>query len=238
MSSSVSPRLSLRLQAIADLVTEGNRLADIGTDHAWLPIRLCLDGKIPSAVAMDIRKGPASAAAEHICQAGLEDRIEVRISDGLAGLEEGETDTIVIAGMGGALIRRILAEAEEKIHSFSELVLGPQSEPELVRRFLESIGFSIVQEKLICEDGKYYPIIKAVHADACRSMKAEELAYGPCLLHDRNSALKEWLIRKKETNQQLQRSLKPLLGEAASTRIDELKEEAQLLEAALKYYEM
>ena len=91
-------QLSLRLSAIADLVTEGNRLVDVGCDHGYLPVYLIQQKKIPSAIAMDVRKGPLSRAQEHIRQYGLEEYIQTRLSDGLEGLKAGEGDTLVIAG--------------------------------------------------------------------------------------------------------------------------------------------
>lgn len=101
-------QLSLRLSAIAGLVTRGNRLVDVGCDHGYLPVSLYLDGKIPGAIAMDVRKGPLSRAQEHISQYGLDAYIETRLSDGLEALKPGEGDTLVIAGMGGPLMERIL----------------------------------------------------------------------------------------------------------------------------------
>ena len=106
-------QLSLRLSAIAGLVTRGNRLVDVGCDHGYLPVSLYLDGKIPGAIAMDVRKGPLSRAQEHISQYGLDAYIETRLSDGLEALKPGEGDTLVIAGMGGPLMERILTDGAE-----------------------------------------------------------------------------------------------------------------------------
>ena len=114
--------LSHRLRAVSDLVTQGNRLADIGTDHAFVPIFLVEEGRIPSAVAMDINAGPLERAREHILLHGLEDRIRTRLSDGLQALERGEADTILIAGMGGALTVRILQQRKGLSQEVKELV--------------------------------------------------------------------------------------------------------------------
>ena len=121
--------LSRRLREAAALVTPGNRLADIGTDHGFVPIFLVEEGKIPSAVAMDVNPGPLQRAREHIKEHGLEDRIRTRLSDGLSALGEKEADTILIAGMGGALSVRILEQgADCVLQEVKELVLQPQSE--------------------------------------------------------------------------------------------------------------
>ena len=101
-------QLSKRLSAVASLITEGSRLADIGTDHGYVPIALVENGSIPSAVAMDVNKGPLERAQEHIREKHLEDRIKTRLSDGVKALEEGEADAVLIAGMGGMLVIRIL----------------------------------------------------------------------------------------------------------------------------------
>ena len=102
--------LSKRLQAVAGFVSEGNRLVDVGTDHGYIPIYLVKTGKIPSAIAMDVKKGPLSRAEEHIGQAGLDAYIECRLSDGLRGLKPGEGESLLLAGMGGNLMIRILME--------------------------------------------------------------------------------------------------------------------------------
>ena len=103
-------QLSLRLSAIADLVTEGNRLVDVGCDHGYLPVYLMLNHKIPGAIATDVGKGPLARAQEHIAQYGMSKYIEARLCDGLQGVRTGEGDTLVIAGMGGPLMEKILTE--------------------------------------------------------------------------------------------------------------------------------
>ena len=102
--------LSKRLQMLADFVTPGNRLVDVGCDHGFLSIYLVQNKICPSALAMDVRKGPLAAAREHIKDYGLEDYIKVRLSDGLLCFQEGEADTMVCAGMGGRLMEKILTE--------------------------------------------------------------------------------------------------------------------------------
>ena len=102
--------LSKRLQAVAAMVTEGNKLVDVGTDHGFLPIYLVKTKKIPKALAMDVNPGPLSRAREHIREYGLDTYIETRLSDGLKKLEPGEGQTLVLAGMGGGLMLRILKE--------------------------------------------------------------------------------------------------------------------------------
>lgn len=154
-------QLSKRLQAVADFVTPQSRLADVGTDHAYVPIFLAEEKKIARAVAMDIVDGPLQRARENIAAHHLEDVIETRKSDGLAALQPGEADTAVIAGMGGLLICRILEQGRRTALSLRELVLEPQSDTDKVREYLLKNGYVICDEEMVLEDGKYYPVLKA-----------------------------------------------------------------------------
>ncbi len=172
--------LSKRLSAVAGMVTGGNRLADIGTDHAFVPISLVEDGRIPCAIAMDVNKGPLERAVEHIRAHGLSDKISTRLSDGLEKLGKDEADTILIAGMGGALTQRILHQRPNLNAEIKELVLQPQSEIELVRRYLQSSGWRIEDERIVFEDGKYYPMMRCV--PGVMSLTEEQALYGPCLI--------------------------------------------------------
>ncbi len=155
-------QISERLQAVAELVSPGSRLADVGTDHGYVPIFLVRKGRIPSAVAMDINRGPLERARLHIRQYGLEGCIETRLSDGLAKLLPGEADSILIAGMGGMLTVRILESGREVLQAAKELILQPQSDIREVRLFLKKNGYRIEAENMVEEDGKFYPMMRAV----------------------------------------------------------------------------
>lgn len=133
--------LSKRLTAVASLVTAGYTVADIGTDHAYIPISLVERGTVPGAVAMDVNRGPLERAAENIRAHGLEGKIRTRLSDGFSALECGEADSAVIAGMGGGLTIRILKEGAAVASTLKECILQPQSEIEKVRAFLLEEGF-------------------------------------------------------------------------------------------------
>lgn len=185
--------LSRRLRAVACLVTPGNRLADVGTDHGYIPICLVKEGIIPRAIAMDVNKGPLQRAREHIREEGLENRIETRLSDGLSALHPGEADTAVIAGMGGALTIRILEEGKETADQLKELILQPQSELSKVRRWLENHGYRIAEENMLLEDGKYYPMMRVIHGRG-EPMREIDALYGPVLLKKKHPCLREYLI--------------------------------------------
>lgn len=151
-----SMRRSDRLEAVIAAVRPTECMADIGTDHGFVPIELVLRGTAARAIAMDVRKGPLARAREHIAQAGLEDRIQTRLSDGLHELRPGEAETVVIAGMGGELTIRIIEAGRELWGSVGQWVLSPHAEVPGVREWLALHGFSIESERIVHEEDKFY----------------------------------------------------------------------------------
>lgn len=233
--------LSKRLTALANMVTDGNRLADIGTDHGYIPIYLCQTGKIPSALAMDIGKGPLQQAQTHIAEHGLSKQIKTRLSDGMAALQFGEADTILIAGMGGGLVMKILSEGAEKLTGKEELILQPQSEIALVREFLRVRNFQILNEDMILEDGKYYPMMKVSQQKAAEQTKIlpQEVAdaFGPVLLQKRHPVLKEWLERElRTTNSVIEQLSAQPDHERIRNRMQQVNCKKTLILEALKNY--
>lgn len=191
------------MAAVASMITDGNVLADIGTDHGYVPIALVQEKKIPKAIAMDVNQGPLQRACEHIATYHLEDYIETRLSDGVENLKAGEADTILIAGMGGDLVIRILSEGQEVCRNAKELVLQPQSELGKVRKFLREQKYKLVDEDMIIEDGKYYPMMKVipVEEDVFWSLLPEDAVrvgymYGPLLLRNGNPCLRKFLVKQ------------------------------------------
>lgn len=154
--------LSDRLRAVASLVSAGGRVCDVGCDHGFVPIYLVKQGICFGAIAMDAKAGPLKQAKEHIAACGLETYIETRLSDGLKSYRIGEADSMICAGMGGRLMRRILEEDREKTDSFRELILQPQSDIQQFRAFLRRQGYLSVDEDMIEEDGKFYPMMRVV----------------------------------------------------------------------------
>ena len=232
--------LSKRLTALANMVTDGNRLADIGTDHGYIPIYLCQTGKIPSALAMDIGKGPLQQAQTHIAEHGLSEQIKTRLSDGMAALQFGEADTILIAGMGGGLVMKILSEGAEKLTGKEELILQPQSEIALVREFLRVRNFQILNEDMILEDGKYYPMMRAVKTEQDETwnrLNDQTIAvcdiYGPLLLRNGNPVLRRFLVRQHGQLTQILQTLEAQKeSEQIIRRIAEVQEKLQQNESA------
>lgn len=196
-------KLSKRMKAVAAMVSKGNVLADIGTDHAYVPIALIQQKKIPRAIAMDINKGPLQRATEHIAMCQLEDYIETRLSDGVEGLKVNEADTILIAGMGGELVIHILEAGEAVCRNAKELILQPQSELRKVRKFLREHKYKIIDEDMILEEGKYYPMMKVIPVeedtfwqDKPKSIVVPCDIYGPILLKNGNPVLRKFLVKE------------------------------------------
>lgn len=223
-------RLSKRLSAVANMVTKGNRVIDVGTDHGYIPIYLVTKKRIPSAIAMDINKGPLERAKGHILEYGLESYIQTRQSDGVNALKENEGDSLIIAGMGGGLVIKILEEGTQILSSFQEFILQPQSEIYQVRQYLQENGYRILEEKFLQEDGKYYTIIKAIKG-TMEALSPVYLQYGKQLLEKKDPVLKKFLL--KEQLQYLKIRDK-LLEKNTSSSIERLKE----IEKKLQYNNM
>lgn len=229
-------RLSKRMEAVAALVAAGGVLADIGTDHAYVPIVLVERGRIRRAIAMDIGEGPLSRARKNIVASGLEDRIQTRLSDGLSGLRPGEADSVLIAGMGGALTIRILSDGEAVREQAKELVLQPQSDVPEVRRFLREQGWRIDAEDMVCEDGKYYPMMRAVHGkEKGADDELERLGerYGRLLIEGKNPVLRDYLERERRKYEQI---LAQLAGQESGQRKQRTRELRELLDDNRKAY--
>ena len=257
--------LSRRLAAIADMVTPGSVICDVGCDHAYIPIRLIQDGIIPRAIAMDVAEGPLNIAAQHIaqhCSPQQASRILLRQSDGLGAYSTGEADTLIIAGMGGPLIARILGEpspdpemtpvrldactdnaAENEIlakaRSFREIILEPQSEVTWLRSWLRVQGFQFLDETMVFEDGKYYPVMKlAGEAEGCFSEMSPELAdrFGPVNLRKREEIFLQYLTWSRHLAEGI---LRQLPEESADPRIaarrNDLEHELEAIRAAQDY---
>ncbi len=160
--------LDRRLQAVAALVRPGSRLADIGTDHAYLPVALVQAGVCPSAIASDIGAGPLEVARQSVTAAGLTETIALRLGDGLATVTPGEVEDIAIAGMGGETIAAILQATPWVKDSKLRLILQPMTRAEDLRRWLLQKGFTVLEEHLV-EDGRHlYPVLAAVYTgQAC-----------------------------------------------------------------------
>ncbi|MDE6742335.1 MAG: class I SAM-dependent methyltransferase [Lachnospiraceae bacterium] len=240
--------LSRRLQAVAALAEPGKTVADIGCDHGYVGIWLIQQKIFPRVIAMDVRPGPLETAKKNVALYRMEDAIELRLSDGLRMLEIGEADCMICAGMGGALICHILENESDKAKAMKQIILQPQSELFLVRRFLRQHGYAIIKEDMVKEDGKYYPMLRAVWQEETMKLAEDRQdiydAYGRLLLEGRHPVLYEWLLHEQTVTCDILSGLQKAMveerdtaaGERQKLRLSELKEKQRRIEAALSYY--
>lgn len=235
-------QLSKRLQAVADLVTEGYRIADVGCDHAYTSIYLAERGISPQVIAMDINQGPVDKAKENVRRYGCADRIEVRKSDGLEKLKPGEVDAILIGGMGGALTIEILERRPDILTDIRELILQPQSEICKVRKMLINSGFLIIKENMVLEDGKYYVMMKAVQQTSVKNQeeytlaKQEHLYYGRLLLEAKHPILFEYLNWELGICEEVIQNLITEQTENALARKKDFMAKVDLINCGLEYF--
>ena len=174
----MSAPINKRLLACASLVREGAHLADVGTDHGYLPIYLLSEGRIERAVLSDINRGPLAKAEENVREADLTTRVKLVLSDGARELDgEGITD-YTICGMGGELIAEIIDKAPHLRDENINLILQPMSKPEALRAYLYSNGFSIDRELFVTDEGKHYVCILAHYSGKNANISPEEAYFG------------------------------------------------------------
>lgn len=191
-------KLGERLSALAAMVPMGSRIADVGTDHAYLPLYLMDIGKIEKAVAIDVNPGPFALARDAVARSGLADRIEVRLGDGLRVVAPGEVDVAIMAGMGGITMIKIMEESAEVLKALTCLVLQPMVAAPQVRRWLQTNGWRITNEDIVREEGRLYELLVAEPG------QTQELAYqlsevGPVLWERRHPLLGILLRQRLET---------------------------------------
>lgn len=171
-------QLTPRLQAVADLVPQGAAFADIGTDHAYLPAWLLLNGRIDRAIASDINAGPLSRARKTAEEYGCTQHISFRLGAGLAEVTPEEADTVAIAGMGGETIAQILTDAPWTREQGTMLILQPMSAQEDLRRYLWHNGYIIRRERIVREGQKLYLILEAAAGKVQRPPREAEYRLG------------------------------------------------------------
>jgi tRNA (adenine22-N1)-methyltransferase len=223
-------KLSKRLKAVADYVDNGARLADIGSDHAYLPTYLMQKAVIDFAIAGEVVKGPFEIAKNHVAEADLSDRIVVRLANGLGAIENTDKiDTIVIAGMGGILISEILETGKEKLSHVNRLILQPNNHEESLRQWLVNHQFVIKKEEILLEAGKFYEIIVAEPLSKLMTEKlsVNDLTFGPFLSKEKSTVFQQkW---QKELNT-LNKIIARLPEEQAEKRQEVLNQIARIEE--------
>lgn len=229
-------KISNRLQTICEYITPGHKLADIGTDHALVPVKLILDKKIEYAIAMDIGKGPLEKARVNVERYALSDRIDLRLSNGFEKLGKGEVDTVLIAGLGGDLMIDILKHDKGLRYDIKEYILSPHSEWKSVRKYLREHGFQIIDEDMVYEDGKYYVIWKVIYAGSLSALSSKQVLYdmfGKILIEKKHTVLHMYLKKEEEKSVFILENLREFTGEQTKKRVLELQEYLNLVRECL-----
>lgn len=192
-----SPVLTPRLSMVAKLIPRCECFADIGTDHAYLPVYLCMENRCKLAVASDIQEGPLKRAEKTIREYGLEEIILLRLGGGLDTLSRGEADAVCIAGMGGLIIAKILEEGREKLNPDCTIILQPMTAVPELREYLNNNGWFIEGEYLAKEDDKIYNIISVKKGDVKADTLTEaELFIGRELIKTKPLYFAEYLEKR------------------------------------------
>lgn len=230
--------LSERLKTVASFVPEGSRVADIGSDHAYLPCYLMNHQRIQFAVAGEVNEGPYQSAVNQVKRSGFDDTISVRKGNGLEVIAPGEVDVITIAGMGGQLIRNILLEGYEKLQGVSRLVLQPNVAAHLLRERLAELGWELVEERILEEDTKIYEVLVFDKGDGNNPYKNSTererekcLLFGPLLLKEKNNAfIKKWQ-HELEKRDRILRSMEN--SESTGNKKEEVQYEMDLIKEVI-----
>ena len=227
--------ISKRLQAVAAYVPADAVLADIGTDHAFLPIWLIRQQRIREAYACDVKTGPLERARQHVTEAGLEDAVHLCLSDGLEALSDAHMTTVAIAGMGGYLTAQILLRDHRLgapvLRKLTDLILQPQSEWGLVRQTVHACGFCIAAEQMVEERGKFYLIL---HSRPGEERYSEtEYEWGR-LLSKEDPVFRLYLEREEQKLAALLEQLSREETETARLRCGELRRQQEAIREVWK----
>lgn len=240
-------RLSERMEHIVELAKDGQTFpcaAEIGCDHAYIIMEIVRRGYAAGGIAMDVKKGPLKCAAENI-EAEFKGspyakKVTTRLSDGLSELKEGEAQLLVIAGMGGGLIRRILEEGRRVCEGIPVWILQPQTEYYELRKYLSTRNYQIVKEDMVFEDGKFYPMFKAckcLHKEVKDEEDEIKLKYGPLLLKEKNPCLLKYLLWEEAVNRKLFGLLQKEKSPKAEARKREIEGEYLEIQRAKSFFD-
>jgi tRNA (adenine22-N1)-methyltransferase len=231
-------KLSERLETVARFVPNGSKLADIGSDHAYLPCYLVKKGIVPFAIAGEVVLGPFESAQGHVEEEGLSDKIMVRMGDGLDVIEPGDVNCISIAGMGGALITSILERGKEKLGEIVRLILQPNISAVTIRKWLLENNWQLVEEEIMEEDGKIYEILVAEKGEPHKPYTSNletELLLGPFLMQKQGEAFsRKWKMEAHNWQRILAQLEKAAPSTETTAKRQELLQLINRVEGALK----
>ena len=224
-------KLTDRLLKIASLVTEGKRVADIGTDHGYIPVYLLNQGKVPYAILADVNKGPLENARGEVRHNKLLDKVDLRLGSGIEVLVKGEVDEVIIAGMGGILISELLEAKLEVAHSVDKLILQPMQAQNELRKYLLNNGFEILDEVLVKEDFRIYEIIIAKYTGK-NTVVSDEIYYevGTKLIENKDPLLNEFIDKKIYMYNSIIKKIEGKSSEGIEKKIKESKIAIEKLE--------
>lgn len=230
-------RLSQRLEAVANYIPKGYRLADIGSDHAYLPCYAVKKGIVPSAIAGEVVEGPYQSAKGQVAEEGLTDVIAVRKGDGLEVLSVGEVDVVTIAGMGGALIASILENGKTKLEKVQRLILQPNISAISIRTWLRNNGWELIAENMVEEDEKIYEILVAERGEVDKPYGnlQEGLLLGPFLMKEQPAPFKKKWQREMTNWKRILTQIEKAEKTAENVKkIEELQQKIRLVEGVVK----
>ncbi|MBS4536919.1 tRNA (adenine(22)-N(1))-methyltransferase TrmK [Clostridium sp. D2Q-11] len=222
-------KLTPRLLEIANKVEKDSVVADIGTDHGYIPVYLIEEGISRKVIACDINEGPLESAINYVTKKKYQDYIDTRLGDGLKPVKPNEVDTVIIAGMGGILIADIL-DADKKIaDTIENFILQPMVASSELRKYLYNNGYKIVSEKLSREDNRFYEIIVATHG---RENIEDEIYYevGAKLIENKDPLLKDYLLKKIDKTQKIMKNIEEHGETEDNDKYNKLKERLSKLE--------
>lgn len=217
-------KLTDRLLKIALLVSKGKKIADIGTDHGYIPVYLLNKGTIPFAILADVNKGPLENARKEVKYNNLTDKTDLRLGSGIEVLKKDEVDEIIIAGMGGILISELLEANKEVAHSVDKLILQPMQAQEELRKYLLGNGYEIVNEVLVKEDFRIYEIIETKYTGK-NTILEDEIYFevSKKLIENNDPLLKEFIDKKIYKYNSIIKKLEGKNGEAVEAKRNDTK---------------
>lgn len=215
-------RLTPRLQVIADYVKKNSIVADIGTDHGYIPVYLIEADICDRVIATDINKGPLENAESYIKKKGFDNNIDTRLGDGLCSIKPNEVDTLIIAGMGGLLMIEILEKSKDVAKSTHNFILQPMVASDELRRYLCNNGYRIVDEKLAKESDKIYEIIYAKHGKE-NIEKDIYFEIGKKLIENKDQYLSEFIRRKIDKLEKILSNLEDKDSANGKERYEDIK---------------
>ena len=217
-------KLTDRLLKIASLVTKGKRVADIGTDHGYIPVYLLNKGHVDFAILADVNKGPLENARGEVRHNNLLEKVDLRLGSGIEVLRVNEVDEVIIAGMGGILISELLEAKKEVAHSVDKLILQPMQAQNELRKYLLNNGYEILDEVLVKEDFRVYEIIVAKYTDKNTAVE-DEIYYevGKKLIENKDPLLNEFIDKKIFMYSSILKKIEGKTGEGINKKVEDSK---------------